>query len=100
VNGLGFQVASPVSLKDGKKSKAIGDLLVRLERAQKWVFEHPEDWAKVWSKETGLPYDVALDAVKRSYGTRVPVAIDAAAIASEQEIADTFAELKLIPRRF
>ncbi|MFI5739436.1 ABC transporter substrate-binding protein [Streptomyces anulatus] len=100
VNGLGFQVASPGSLKDGKKSKAIGDLLVRLERAQKWVFEHPEEWAKVWAKETGLPYKVALDAVKLSYGTRVPVAIDAAAIASEQEIADTFAELKLIPRRF
>lgn len=100
VNGLGFQVASPVSLKDAKKSKAIGDLLVRLERAQKWVFEHPEEWAKVWAKETGLPYEVALDAVKLSYGTRVPVAIDAAAIASEQEIADTFAELKLIPRRF
>lgn len=100
VNGLGFQVASPASLKNAKKSKAIGDLLVRLERAQKWVFEHPEEWAKVWAKETGLPYDVALDAVKRSYGTRVPVAIDAAAIASEQEIADTFAELNLIPRRF
>ncbi|MYT76183.1 sulfonate transport system substrate-binding protein [Streptomyces sp. MnatMP-M77] len=100
VNGLGFQVASPVSLGDRKKSRAIGDLLVRLERAQKWVFEHPEEWAKVWAKETGLPYEVALDAVKLSYGTRVPVAIDAAAIASEQEIADTFAELKLIPRRF
>ncbi|CAM5439846.1 ABC transporter substrate-binding protein [Streptomyces californicus] len=50
VNGLGFQVASPSSLKDAKKSAAIGDLLVRLERAQKWVFEHPEEWAKVWAK--------------------------------------------------
>ncbi|MFJ2151609.1 ABC transporter substrate-binding protein [Streptomyces microflavus] len=100
VNGLGFQVASPASLKDKQKSWAIGDLLVRLERAQNWVFEHPEEWAKVWAKETGLPYEVALDAVKLTYGTRVPVAIDAAAIASEQEIADTFADLKLIPRRF
>ncbi|MFJ4966452.1 putative aliphatic sulfonates-binding protein precursor [Streptomyces sp. ADI96-02] len=100
VNGLGFQVASPASLKDRRKSKAMGDLLVRLERAQKWVFEHPEEWAKVWSKETGIPYDVAVDAVKRTYGTRVPVAIDDAVIASEQKIADTFAELKLIPRRF
>ncbi|WP_406448012.1 ABC transporter substrate-binding protein [Streptomyces sp. NBC_00876] len=100
VNGLGFQVASPASLKDSGKSKAIGDLLVRLERAQAWVFKHPEAWAKVWAKETGLPYEVALDAVKRSYGTRVPVAVDPAAIASEQEIADTFADLKLIPHRF
>ncbi|MET7493591.1 ABC transporter substrate-binding protein [Streptomyces sp900116325] len=100
VNGLSFQVASPAALKDTRKSKAIGDLLVRLKRAQSWVFKHPEAWAKVWAKETGLPYDVALDAVKRSYGTRVPVAVDPAAIASEQAIADTFADLELIPRRF
>lgn len=100
VNGLSFQVASPAALKDTAKAKAIGDLLVRLKRAQDWVFKHPEAWAKVWAKDTGLPYEVALDAVKRSYGTRVPVAVDPAAIASEQEIADTFADLKLIPRRF
>ncbi|MEE1793472.1 ABC transporter substrate-binding protein [Streptomyces sp. BE308] len=100
VNGLGFQVASPAALRDEKKSRAIGDLLVRLQRAQKWVFAHPEAWAKVWAKETGMPYEVALDAVKLTYGTRVPVAVDAAAVASEQQIADTFAELGLIPRRF
>ncbi|MFI5804832.1 ABC transporter substrate-binding protein [Streptomyces sp. NPDC051561] len=99
-NGLAFQVASPAALKDKEKSQAIGDYLTRLERAQAWVFKHPEEWAKVWSKETGLPYEVALDAVKRSYGTRVPVALDDAAIASEQKIADTFAELRLIPRKF
>lgn len=100
VNGLGFQVASPAALKEPGKSKAIGDLLVRLNRAQSWVFKHPDAWAKVWAKETGLPYEVALDAVKLTAGTRVPVAIDPAAIASEQEIADTFADLKLIPHRF
>ncbi|MFD7617334.1 ABC transporter permease subunit [Streptomyces sp. NPDC059802] len=47
-----------------------------------------------------LPYEVALDAVGRSSGTRVSVAVDPAVIASEQAIADTFADLKLIPRRF
>lgn len=100
MNGLGFQVAAPSALADKQKAAAIGDLIERLRRAQDWVFKHPEEWAKVWAKDTGLPYGVALDAVKRSYGTRVPVAVDAAAIASEQQIADTFAELKLIPRRF
>ncbi|MFG2594392.1 ABC transporter substrate-binding protein [Streptomyces sp. NPDC048462] len=100
VNGLGFQVASPAALKEPGKSRAIGDLLVRLNRAQNWVFKHPDAWAKVWAKETGLPYEVALDAVKLTAGTRVPVAVDPTAIASEQEIADTFADLKLIPHRF
>ncbi|MER6254558.1 ABC transporter substrate-binding protein [Streptomyces sp. NPDC001584] len=97
VNGLGFQVAAPSALEDAGRSKAIGDYLKRLQRAQDWVFKHPEEWAKVWAKETGLPYEVALDAVRRSNGTRVPVAVDDAAVASEQKIADTFTELKLIP---
>ncbi|WP_329276186.1 ABC transporter substrate-binding protein [Streptomyces sp. NBC_00691] len=100
VNGLGFQVAAPSALADPAKAKAVADFVERLRRAQDWVFDHPEDWAKVWAKETGLPYDVALAAVKRSNGTRIPVAIDDAAIASEQKIADTFAALGLIPRTF
>ncbi|WP_411102606.1 ABC transporter substrate-binding protein [Streptomyces sp. cmx-4-9] len=97
VNGLGFQVAAPAALEDPAKSKAIGDYLTRLRRAQDWVYEHPQEWAKVWAKETGLPYEVAFDAVKRSNGTRVAVAVDDAAVASEQKIADTFTDLKLIP---
>ncbi|MEF9881466.1 hypothetical protein [Streptomyces sp. P9-A4] len=100
VNGLGFQVAAPAALADPARAKAVGDFVERLRRAQGWVFEHPEDWAKVWAKETGLPYEVALAAVKRSNGTRIPVALDDAAVASEQRIADTFASLGLIPRTF
>ncbi|MER5886487.1 ABC transporter substrate-binding protein [Streptomyces sp. NPDC001941] len=99
-NGLSFYVAAPAALADKKKSAALGDFVQRLRRAQDWVFAHPEEWAKVWAKETGLPYEVALDAVKRSSGTRIPVALDQAAIDSEQQIADTFAGLKLIPRTF
>ncbi|WP_367038798.1 ABC transporter substrate-binding protein [Streptomyces sp. Je 1-332] len=99
VNGLGFQVAAPGALKDKKKSAAIDDYLRRLRKAQDWVYDHPEAWAKVWAKDTGLPYEVALAAVKRTNGTRVPVAVDKNVITSEQEIADTFADQKLIPRR-
>ncbi|MER0240613.1 ABC transporter substrate-binding protein [Streptomyces sp. HSW2009] len=100
VNGLSFQVAAPTALADDAKSKVIGDYLRRLRRAQDWVFKHPEEWAKVWSKETGLPYETALDSVRRTHGTRVPVAVDDRAVASEQQIADTFADLGLTPRRF
>ncbi|MFJ1580203.1 MULTISPECIES: ABC transporter substrate-binding protein [unclassified Streptomyces] len=100
VNGLNFQVAAPAALENREKSAAIGDFIERLRRAQDWVFDHPEEWAKVWAKDTGLPYEVALDAVKLTHGTRVPVALDKAAISSEQEIADTFTELKLIPHAF
>ncbi|WP_030673243.1 ABC transporter substrate-binding protein [Streptomyces sp. NRRL B-1347] len=99
VNGLSFQVAAPGALQDEKKAAAVADYLKRLRKAQNWVFEHPEAWAKVWAKDTGLPYEVALDSVKRTHGTRVPVAVDRNVITTEQAIVDTFADLKLVPRR-
>ncbi|MFJ4468556.1 ABC transporter substrate-binding protein [Streptomyces sp. NPDC089424] len=96
-NGLSFQVAAPSALRDKAKAAVIEDYLDRLRRAQDWVHDHPEEWAKVWAKDTGLPYEVALASVKRSNGTRVPVAVDEPLVRSEQEIVDTFADLKLIP---
>ncbi|MET9972834.1 ABC transporter substrate-binding protein [Streptomyces sp. NPDC006356] len=98
-NGLTFQVAAPAALKDKKKAAAIKDYLERLRRAYKWVYTHEDEWAKVWSKETGLPEDVALAAVRRTYTTRIAVAVDKPLIASEQEIVDAFADLKLIPNK-
>ncbi|MFI5795722.1 ABC transporter substrate-binding protein [Streptomyces sp. NPDC051677] len=98
-NGLTFQVAAPSALKDGKKAAAIKDYLDRLRRATAWVYDHQEEWAKVWAKDTGLPYEVALASVRRTNSTRISVAVDKPLIASEQQIADTFTELKLIPRK-
>lgn len=98
-NGLTFQVAAPSALQDKKKAAAIKDYLQRLRRATAWVYDHQEEWAKVWAKDTGLPYEVALASVKRTNASRVSVAVDKPLIASEQEIADTFTELKLIPNK-
>lgn len=98
-NGLSFQVAAPAALQDKRKVAAIKDYLERLRRAYAWVYDHPEEWAKVWAKDTGLPYEVALASVKRTNASRVAVAVDEPLIASEQEIADTFTSLKLIPRK-
>ncbi|MET8977429.1 ABC transporter substrate-binding protein [Streptomyces sp. NPDC004539] len=99
VNGLSFQVAAPAALKDTKKAAAIEDYLARLRRAQDWVYTHQADWATVWAKDTGLPYDVALASVRRTHSTRIAVAVDRPLIASEQKIADTFTALKLIPAK-
>ncbi|MFF3851167.1 ABC transporter substrate-binding protein [Streptomyces sp. NPDC002328] len=98
-NGLTFQVAAPTALKDAKKAAAIKDYLDRLRRATAWVYDHKEEWAKVWAKDTGLPYEAALASVKRTNATRIAVAVDQPLIASEQKIADAFTELKLIPRK-
>ncbi|MFE2424331.1 ABC transporter substrate-binding protein [Streptomyces hokutonensis] len=99
VNGLNFQVAAPSALKDSKKAAAIKDYLERLRRAQDWVYDHPDAWAKVWAKDTGLPYAVALASVQRTNASRIAVAVDKPLIASEQAIADQFTALKLIPSK-
>ncbi|MFJ8007648.1 ABC transporter substrate-binding protein [Streptomyces fagopyri] len=99
VNGLNFQVAAPGALRDSRKAAAVKDYLERLRRAQDWVYDHPAAWAKVWAKDTGLPYAVALASVKRTNASRVAVAVDKPLIASEQRIADTFTRLGLIPRK-
>jgi sulfonate transport system substrate-binding protein len=98
-NGLTFQVAAPGALRDPEKAAAVKDYLARLRRATAWVYDHQEEWAEVWAKDTGLPYEVALASVKRTDSTRVPVAVDPPLVASEQRIADTFTELRLIPRK-
>ncbi|MFB7775404.1 ABC transporter substrate-binding protein [Streptomyces bauhiniae] len=98
-NGLSFQVASPAALRNSKKAAAVKDYLARLRRAQDWVHGHQEEWAKVWAKDTGLPYEVALASVRRTNATRVAVAVDKPLVASEQRIADTFTELNLIPKK-
>lgn len=41
----------------------------RLRRAQSWVYDHQEERAEVWAKETGLPYEVAPASVKRTNAT-------------------------------
>ncbi|MET8826880.1 ABC transporter substrate-binding protein [Streptomyces sp. NPDC004610] len=99
VNGLSFQVAAPSALADREKAAAIEDYVERLRRAQDWVYDHPEDWAKVWAEDTGLPYEVALASVKQTNASRVPVAVDQPLIDSEQRIADAFTELELIPEK-
>ncbi|MFF8730608.1 ABC transporter substrate-binding protein [Streptomyces sp. NPDC015171] len=98
-NGLTFQVAAPAALRDPKKAAAVKDYLARLRRATAWVYDHQEAWAKVWAKDTGLPYEVALASVRRTNSTRVSVAVDKPLVASEQQIADAFTDLKLIPRK-
>ncbi|WP_236573494.1 hypothetical protein [Streptomyces sp. GS7] len=49
-------------------------------------------------RAAGLPGKTARDAVRRTHGAAVTVAVDRAALASEQRIVDTFAALALIPR--
>ncbi|WP_433266474.1 ABC transporter substrate-binding protein [Actinosynnema sp. CS-041913] len=87
-NGYTFQVAGRAAVDDPGKSAAIKEFLTRFGKAQRWADTHRDEWARAWAAETGLKPEVARAAVDR--GADLPVALDDAVIASEQELADAF----------
>jgi sulfonate transport system substrate-binding protein len=100
-NGFGtnynFNVAAAKALKDRAKVAAIRDYLSRLERATLWASNHPDEWARTWSAQIGLPLAVTKVAAHRRITKPVPV--DDTMIAGEQPLADAFSDAKLIPGR-
>lgn len=87
-NGYTFQVAGRAALDSPGKSEAVKEFVKRIAQAQRWADTHREEWAKAWAAETGLKVEVARAAVER--GGDLPVTLDDAVIASEQELADAF----------
>lgn len=97
-NGLSFEVASNAALADPGRNTAIGDFVQRVTRAHQWAAAHPDEWARVYAEESGLPLEVAQAYTARS--VRVPIRIDDEVIASEQALTDTLAENGVIPASF
>ncbi|HEU4810968.1 MAG TPA: ABC transporter substrate-binding protein [Nocardioides sp.] len=98
VNGYVFQAASDEALDDPATAAALKDYVGRIARAQTWSSTHKEEWAKVWSEETGLSYDITLAATTKREIQLVPITDEV--IASEQEMADAFAANGLVPEQF
>ncbi|WP_193048360.1 ABC transporter substrate-binding protein [Mycolicibacterium baixiangningiae] len=93
-NGAGFGVASDAALADPKRNTALGDLLVRYAKAVRWANAHRDEWAQRYAADVGLDPEVAALAQGRSL--RLPTDLSDQLIASEQEMADLFAESKQI----
>ena len=89
-NGNWFAVASDQALADPKRNTALADLLVRYEKAARWAEQHPKEWAQSYAAAVGLDLKVAEVAQSRSL--RLPTELDDDIVASEQKIADLFAE--------
>ncbi len=85
------------ALDDPAKSAAVADYLARLQRIYRWTEAHPEATAAIVGKATGLPAEVYLQQRRERSGPTELVPVDDAAIASQQQIADTFAAAGLIP---
>jgi sulfonate transport system substrate-binding protein len=98
VNGMGFQAANPDALKDKATEAAIKDYVTRIEKAEVWSNTHRGKWAKVWGKDTGLPFKVTRAAVDRRTATPVPINSDV--VASEQKMADAFVAAGVLPKKF
>ncbi|QUH02628.1 ABC transporter substrate-binding protein [Saccharopolyspora erythraea] len=96
-NGYGFQAASIGALGDAGKNAAIADFVTRLARAQVHNDAHPEDRARTWTAETGLPIDVTRRAADRK--NQLPVPMDQALVDSEQRLADALADARVLPGR-
>jgi sulfonate transport system substrate-binding protein len=93
-NGAGFGIASDAALADPKRSTALADLLERYAKAVRWARDNPELWAERYGREVGLEPRVAELAQGRSL--RLPTDLSDELIASEQELADLFAETQQI----
>ncbi|WP_311268147.1 ABC transporter substrate-binding protein [Sphingobium sp. WCS2017Hpa-17] len=76
------------------KRALLADFLQREAKAVAWARAHPDQFAQVLAKETGLPLDIARASFDRN--NRVSQPIDAKIIAHEQDITARFQKAGLI----
>jgi len=86
VRGYSFDVANVRAIES--KRAQLADFLVREGRALEWARTHPDDYAAVLARETGLPIDIARDYAIKNARLRVP--IDDAVIADQQRVLTDF----------
>jgi sulfonate transport system substrate-binding protein len=86
LSGYGFSAASDSAIS-GKRA-ILADFLRRQTAAYRWALSHPSDYAAALAKETGVDPDIAGTVVRlNSY---VPVVIDGAMVAEEQDVLRRF----------
>jgi sulfonate transport system substrate-binding protein len=86
VSGYGFEVANEDAIAN--KGPLLDDFLHREAKALNWARAHPDAYAAVLARETGLPADIARDYAEKN--KRVAVPIDDAVIADQREVLDGF----------
>jgi sulfonate transport system substrate-binding protein len=96
-SGIGVIAAADAALADPGKRAALADVLRRLAQSNVWANAHPQEYGVVFQRLTGLPPDVARLAVSRDKPQLR--AVDKEIVRQLQEVADTFYEARLFPRR-
>ncbi len=99
LSGNYLHAALAEALKDPPRRAAIVDHLARARQAYAWAEANPEIWAAAQSKATGVPIEIYLQQhQERSARTEI-APVNAQAIASQQTVADTFAQIGAIPAK-
>jgi sulfonate transport system substrate-binding protein len=96
--------AAPTAIADQNKKAAIGDFICRLKRAQNWRESSPrnlEAWAKAYAEAIGVEPNIVLETARQEARQRRSqiLPISNAGIASQQDVADTFAKYGVIPSK-
>lgn len=94
-------VAAPSAIADLNKKAAMADFLFRIQKSQDWQVSHIEAWSKNYAKAIGVDETFVLKEAKERLKQRrsqvLPVSQQA--IASQQDVADTFYRAGVIPTK-
>lgn len=99
LSGNYLYLAAPGALADPGKSAALADYFLRLRRAFAWRAANLEKWAAIRSAAIGVPVELDLEILRNSSRLRDLAPITDADVASAQNVADTFHQLGVLPRR-
>lgn len=91
--------ASTQAIADRLKHQAVGDYLQRVAKVYDWINRNPEKWAARSGQIAGVPPQFFLNQVKNRSEPYKLIAVDEAAIKSQQKVADVFADAGLLARR-
>lgn len=94
-SGLGFLAVAQAALDDPAKRQAIIAYVARLRRANDWSRAHPDAYAAVYARQTGVPLSIAKVMVARENPSLV--APDAAIARELQTVADRFHREGVLP---
>ncbi|WP_242126300.1 ABC transporter substrate-binding protein [Sphingobium sp. Sx8-8] len=87
-SGLGLIAASRAALDDPAKRAALRDVLARLQQASLWAQAHPDAYARLFARQTGVDAPLAKLVVERE--NPVLIASDAAVTVPLQRVVDRF----------
>lgn len=95
MSGLSFEAANEDAIHN--KRAALADFLRRQAVSIQWALTHPDDYAQIQAKITGLSVAVHKFAAERA--KTQPVAIDQKVIAEQQKTADAWFAAGVVPTR-